>query len=74
MLSRPELRPSDDSSMPKVRHAIPAIEWSMLSEDIDAIIALKKTPQRGHPGPQLPDAGHLSLRRGHRRRQPGAGA
>jgi quinolinate synthase len=27
----------------KVRHAIPAIEWPMLSKDIDAIIALKKS-------------------------------
>ena len=27
----------------KVRHAIPAIEWPLLSKDIDAIIALKKS-------------------------------
>jgi quinolinate synthase len=42
MLSIPELRPSEQLYA-KVRHAIPAIEWSMLSEDIDAIIALKKS-------------------------------
>jgi quinolinate synthase len=42
MLSIPELRPSEHLYA-KVRHAIPAIEWSMLSEDIDAIIALKKS-------------------------------
>lgn len=41
MLSTPELRPSEHLYA-KVRHAIPAIEWPMLSEDIDAIIALKK--------------------------------
>ncbi|MDR6661647.1 quinolinate synthase [Tardiphaga robiniae] len=42
MLSIPDLRPSEHLYA-KVRHAIPAIEWSMLSEDIDAIIALKKS-------------------------------
>ncbi|WP_441256034.1 quinolinate synthase NadA [Tardiphaga sp. 285_C5_N1_2] len=42
MLSIPELGPSEHLYA-KVRHAIPAIEWSMLSEDIDAIIALKKS-------------------------------
>jgi quinolinate synthase len=42
MLSIPELRPSEHLYA-KVRHAIPAIEWSMLSEDIGAIIALKKS-------------------------------
>ncbi|MGM4887264.1 quinolinate synthase NadA [Tardiphaga sp. 20_F10_N6_6] len=42
MLSIPELRPSEHLYA-KVRHAIPAIEWSMLSKDIDAIIALKKS-------------------------------
>jgi quinolinate synthase len=42
MLSIPELRPSEQLYA-KVRHAIPAIEWSMLSKDIDAIIALKKS-------------------------------
>lgn len=41
MLSTPELRPSQ-RLYAKVQHAIPAIEWPMLSEDIDAIIALKK--------------------------------
>jgi quinolinate synthase len=42
MLSIPELRPSEHLYA-KVRHAIPAIEWAMLSKDIDAIIALKKS-------------------------------
>jgi quinolinate synthase len=42
MLSIPELRPSEHLYA-KVRHAIPAIEWPMLSNDIDAIMALKKT-------------------------------
>lgn len=42
MLSIPELRPSEHLYA-KVRHAIPAIEWPMLSKDIDAIIALKKS-------------------------------
>lgn len=42
MLSIPELRPSEHLYA-KVRHAIPAIEWSVLSEDIDAIVALKKS-------------------------------
>ncbi|CAN0416408.1 unnamed protein product, partial [Phaeothamnion confervicola] len=36
-----ELRPSQ-RLYAKIQHAIPAIEWPMLSEDIDAIIALKK--------------------------------
>jgi quinolinate synthase len=42
MLSTPELRPSEHLYA-KVRHAIPAIEWPLLSKDIDAIIALKKS-------------------------------
>jgi quinolinate synthase len=42
MLSTPELRPSEHLYA-KVRHAIPAIEWTMLSDDINAIIALKKS-------------------------------
>jgi quinolinate synthase len=42
MLSTPVLRPSEHLYA-KVRHAIPAIEWPMLSKDIDAIIALKKS-------------------------------
>jgi quinolinate synthase len=42
MLSTPEPRPSEHLYA-KVRHAIPAIEWPMLSTDIDAIIALKKS-------------------------------
>src|ERR1700722_5174783 len=41
MLSTPEPRPSEHLYA-KVQHAIPAIEWPMLSTDIDAIIALKK--------------------------------
>src|SRR2546421_11600184 len=41
MLSTPETRPSEHLYA-KVRHAIPAIEWPMLSRDIDAIIALKQ--------------------------------
>src|SRR5438477_3365185 len=41
MLSTPETRPSEHLYA-KVRHAIPAIEWPMLSRDIDAIIALKR--------------------------------
>ena len=42
MLSTPEPRPSEHLYA-KVRHAIPAIEWPMLSKDIDAISALKKS-------------------------------
>src|ERR1700739_2907568 len=42
MLSTLEPRPSDHLYA-KVRHAIPAIEWPMLSKDIDAIMALKKS-------------------------------
>src|SRR3982074_1973138 len=42
MLSTRELRPSEHLYA-KVRHAIPAIEWPMLSKDIDAIIALKQS-------------------------------
>jgi quinolinate synthase len=42
MLSTLEPRPSEHLYS-KVRHAIPAIEWPMLSKDIDAIIALKKS-------------------------------
>jgi quinolinate synthase len=42
MLSTPEPRPLEHLYA-KVRHAIPAIEWPMLSTDIDAIIALKKS-------------------------------
>jgi quinolinate synthase len=41
MLSSRE-RPSEHLYA-KVRHAIPAIEWPMFSEDIDAILALKKS-------------------------------
>ncbi len=41
MLSTLESRPSEHLYA-KVRHAIPAIEWPMLAQDIDAIIALKK--------------------------------
>jgi quinolinate synthase len=41
MLSTLELRPSE-RLYPKVRHAIPAIEWPSFADDIDAIIALKK--------------------------------
>lgn len=42
MLSTPELRPSEHLYA-KVRHAIPAIEWPAFENDIDAIIALKKS-------------------------------
>ena len=42
MLATSELRPSEHLYA-KVRHAIPAIEWPMLSNDIDAIMELKKT-------------------------------
>ena len=42
MLSTSELRPSEHLYA-KVRHAIPAIEWSAFADDIDAIIALKKS-------------------------------
>src|SRR5476649_212908 len=35
--------PQSDALYAKVRNAIPAIEWPMLSADIDAIIALKKS-------------------------------
>src|SRR5258705_10790281 len=41
-MSTQEPRPSEHLYA-KVRHAIPAIEWPMLSTDIDAIIALKKS-------------------------------
>src|SRR5580692_2338043 len=42
MLSTLEARPSEHLYA-KVRHAIPAIEWSAFADDIDAIIALKKS-------------------------------
>ena len=42
MLSALEPRASEHLYA-KVRHAIPAIEWPLLSKDIDAIIALKKS-------------------------------
>src|SRR5580692_4830473 len=42
MLSTLELRPSEYLH-PKVQHAIPALEWPAFAEDIDAIIALKKS-------------------------------
>src|SRR5271163_1518335 len=42
MLSRSEPRPSE-RFYPKVQHAIPAIEWPAFADDIDAIIALKKS-------------------------------
>jgi quinolinate synthase len=42
MLSTLELRPSEHLYA-KVRHAIPAIEWSAFADDIDAIVALKKS-------------------------------
>jgi quinolinate synthase len=42
MLSEPELRPSE-RFYSKVQHAIPAIEWATFADDIDAIIALKKS-------------------------------
>ena len=42
MLSTSEPRRSEHLYA-RVQHAIPAIEWPMLSEDIDAIIALKKS-------------------------------
>src|SRR6267378_4135927 len=41
-MSTQEPRPSEHLYA-KVRHAIPAIEWPMLSDDIDAIMALKKS-------------------------------
>ena len=41
MLSTRQPRPSEQLYA-KVRSAIPAIEWPMLADDIDAIIALKK--------------------------------
>src|SRR3979409_1873316 len=34
---------SSNDLYPKVRHAIPAIEWPAFAADIDAIIALKKS-------------------------------
>jgi quinolinate synthase len=42
MLSIPKLRPSEHLYA-KVQHAIPAIEWPAFAEDIDAIIAMKKS-------------------------------
>src|SRR5271168_372920 len=42
MLSTRESQPSKQLYA-KVRHAISAIEWPILSKDIDAIIALKKS-------------------------------
>ena len=53
---------------------IPPIEWPAFEADIDAILRLKRRAQRDHPRAQLSDAGDLPLRRGHRRRQPRAGA
>ena len=43
MLSSSEPRPSE-RFYPKVQHAIPAIEWPAFADDIDAIVALKKSP------------------------------
>ena len=42
MLSTSEPRPSEHL-YEKVRHAIPAIEWPMLAQDIDAIMTLKRS-------------------------------
>jgi quinolinate synthase len=42
MLSISELRPSE-RLYAKVRNAIPAIEWPAFADDIDAIVALKKS-------------------------------
>ena len=42
MLSTSGLRPSERFH-PKVQHTIPAIEWPPFAEDIDAILALKKS-------------------------------
>jgi quinolinate synthase len=42
MLSNPDVRPSD-RFYAKVQHAIPAIEWPAFADDIDAIVALKKS-------------------------------
>src|SRR5260221_10992338 len=42
MLATLELRPSEHLYA-KVRHAIPAIEWPAFENDIDAILALKKS-------------------------------
>jgi quinolinate synthase len=42
MLSIPDARPSEHLYA-KVQHAIPAIEWPAFAEDIDAILALKKS-------------------------------
>jgi quinolinate synthase len=42
MLSTSDVRPSD-RFYAKVQHAIPAIEWPAFAEDIDAIMALKKS-------------------------------
>jgi quinolinate synthase len=42
MLSSSEPRPSE-RFYPKVQHAIPAIEWPAFADDIDAIVALKKS-------------------------------
>lgn len=47
----------------KVRHVIPAIEWPILSKDIDAIMALKKSRNAvilAH-NYQTPEIFHLSL-------------
>jgi quinolinate synthase len=41
MLPAPELRPSA-RIYPRVRHAIPEIEWPTFADDVDAIIELKK--------------------------------
>src|SRR6202034_767764 len=42
MLSSSEPRPSE-RFYPKLQHAIPAIEWPAFADDIDAIVALKKS-------------------------------
>ena len=39
----------------RVRHHVPTMEWPFYASDIEAILALKRAAQRGHPGPQLPD-------------------
>jgi quinolinate synthase len=41
MLPAPKLRPSAQI-YPRVRHAVPEIEWPAFADDVDAIVALKK--------------------------------
>jgi hypothetical protein len=74
-IERPDLRYTPEvaeATAPiyeKVKHIIPAIEWPALAPDNPRHQQAEERAQRGYPGAQLHDAGHLSRRCGYRRRQ-----